>query len=474
MPFSWKARWMMTSSRSPELDGRTGSFHFGAAAWARLIALCSALLFEGMSLSGINVQTADIGAALHLAPDTLQLVASAFLTSYAGFLLLGGRWTDSFGARRIFLWGVTVFGLGSLAAALAQNAAEIIAARCVQGIGSALTAPAAVALIVHAFPEGRPRSRALGIFGAMGAVGFSLGLVMSGLLTEVFDWRWVFATYVPLSAVVVLAVALLVGPAPRSENRAGWPPAVLGTAGLLLTVYEVGRIGTAPAFELVIVIAAGVFLLAAFLRLQARSDHPLLPLELLLDRRMLLASVGLGGMFAAIGGAMFVVGTELQQVGGRTAFEVGLSFLPQGITVSIVSLFSGRLLNRLTPRLTVVAALIALTAGMVFYTQVLTGAYLAVFLPACLLVGTSIAAMYPAALTLASTSATAREQGTASGLLITGQQAGGALGVAATTGAQTVAGSVSAALWTAVAIAALALAACTALALRHPGRPPMS
>ncbi|KDN24048.1 hypothetical protein DV20_01265 [Amycolatopsis rifamycinica] len=461
---------MMTSSRSPELADQPGLFHFGVAAWGRLIALCSALLFEGMSLSGINVQTADIGNALHLAPDTLQLVASAFLTSYAGFLLLGGRWTDAFGARRIFLWGVTVFGLGSLGAALAQNAVEIISARCVQGIGSALTAPAAVALIVHAFPEGRPRSRALGVFGAMGAVGFSLGLVMSGLLTEVFNWRWVFATYVPLTAVVVLAVALLIGPAPRSAIRAGWPPAVLGTAGLLLTVYEVGRIGTAPAIELVVVIAAGIVLLAAFLRLQARSAHPLLPLRILLDRRMLLASVGLGGMFAAIGGAMFVVGTELQQAGGHTAFDVGLSFLPQGITVSIISLFSGRLMNKLTPSVTVVASLTALAAGMVLYTQVLTGAYLAVFLPACVLVGTSIAAMYPAALTLAGNSATAQEQGTASGLLITAQQAGGALGVAAATGAQTLAGSVSAAMWTTTAIAALALIGCAALAVRHPGR----
>lgn len=460
----------MTSSRSPGLADRTSPFRFGAAAWIRLIALCSALLFEGMSLSGINVQTADIGIALHLAPDTLQFVASAFLTSYAGFLLLGGQWTDSFGARRIFLCGVTVFGLGSLGAALAQNAAEIIGARCVQGLGSALTAPAAVALIVHAFPEGRPRNRALGIFGAMGAVGFSLGLVMSGLLTEMFNWRWVFATYVPLSALVVLVVALLIAPAPRSENRAGWPPAVLGTAGLLLTVYEVGRIGTAPTIELVLVIAAGVLFLAAFLRIQTRSDHPLLPLRILLDRRMLLASVGLGGMFAAIGGAMFVVGTELQQDGGRTAFDVGLSFLPQGITVSIVSVFSGRLLSRLTPRLTVVVAVTALTAGMVLYTQVLTGAYLAVFLPACVLVGTSIAAMYPAALTLAGSSATAQEQGTASGLLITAQQAGGALGVAATTGAQTMAGSVSAAMWTATALAALALIGCIALALRHPGQ----
>lgn len=174
--------------------------HFDGAAWTRLLLLCTAVLFEGMSLSGINVQLAEIQHDLRLQPDQLQLVASAFLTTYAGFLLLGGRCADQWGRRRVFLFGVAIFGTGSLGAALARDALQIIAARAIQGVGSAITAPAAVALIVAEFPVGAARDRALGVFSAMGAAGFSAGVVAVGLVTNGPGWRWAFGLYVPLSA----------------------------------------------------------------------------------------------------------------------------------------------------------------------------------------------------------------------------------------------------------------------------------
>jgi MFS family permease len=181
-------------------------FRFCGSAWLRLLLLCAAILFEGMSLSGINVQLAEIQRELGLLPDQLQMVASAFLTTYASFLLVGGRSADRWGSRRVFLFGIAVFGTGSLGATLASNALQIIAARAVQGAGAATTAPAAVALITAEFPAGAARNRALGVFSAMGAAGFSLGVIAVGLVTNGPGWRWAFGLYVPLSA-MVLAIA---------------------------------------------------------------------------------------------------------------------------------------------------------------------------------------------------------------------------------------------------------------------------
>ncbi|MER5968486.1 MFS transporter [Streptomyces sp. NPDC002055] len=454
---------------SPEPTG-DAPFTFDRRAWARLLVLCTAILFEGMSLSSINVQLAGIHRGLELRPDQLQLVAGAFLTTYAGLLLAGGKCADHWGRRRMFLLGVGIFGVSSLGAALAQEPVGLIAARALQGVGAAVTAPAAVALIVTGFPEGGPRNRALGVFSAMGAAGFTLGVVVGGVLTEVSGWRGAFLLYVPLSLFVLLAAVRVLAPderpaAPRTPM--GWPSALLITGGLIAVVYAVGRVGAAGAPELAVVGGAGLAATVAFFVLQARTTRPLLPLPLVTDRRMAAACLALGGAFAGVTGSMFLVATDLQEHRGYSALAAGLAFLPQGLAVGALSTPAARLANRRPTTLLLLAGLAVIAVGQLLFTTVRDGAYLTHLLPAAILVGTGIALAYPAAVMLASAAAALHDQGTASGALTACQQAGGALGVAAVTGIQALApgtfrtGPFS--LWGAFGFVAVALLGCSLL-----------
>ncbi|MFG2349677.1 MFS transporter [Streptomyces phaeochromogenes] len=441
-------------------------------AWTKLLVLCTAVLFEGMSLSSVNVQLTGIQRDLALRPDQLQLVASAFLTTYAGLLLAGGKCADHWGRRPVFLIGVTVFGVSSLAAGLAQEAVLLIAARAAQGVGAAITAPAAVALIVVAFPEGAARNRALGVFSAMGAAGFSLGVVISGVLTQGFGWRAGFFLYVPLALLVLITGVRTLD----DENEAGkpqgpmpWLPALIVTGGLIAVVYAVGRVGAGSPAEITVVAGAGLLAILVSLTAQARARVPLLPLSLMADRRMASACVALGGAFAGITGAMFLVATDLQDRLGYSALMAGLAFLPQGLAVGILSTPAARLANRRRPARVLLAGLAVITVGQLLYTTVQRGDYVSHLLPAALLVGSGIAVAYPAAVMLASAAAAMDDQGTASGALVTCQQAGGALGVAAVTGIENTApgdlwiGPFS--LWACFGFAAAALLCCIVLLL---------
>ncbi|WP_306316279.1 MULTISPECIES: MFS transporter [unclassified Streptomyces] len=451
-------------------------FRFDRRAWTRLLVLCTAVLFEGMSLSSINVQLAGIQEGLELRPDQLQLVAGAFLTTYAGLLLVGGTCADRWGRRRMFLSGVAVFGIGSLAATLAQEPVLLIGARAVQGVGAAVTAPAAVALIVAGFPEGAARNKALGVFSAMGAAGFSLGVVIGGLLTQGFGWRGAFFLYVPLATLVLaLGPRVLAAGTPEAAGGAGrgglmpWLPPLLITGGLVAVVYAVGRVGTGSGAEVTVVAAVGLAAIVVFLVTQARARVPLLPPALLADRRMLAACLALGGAFAGITGAMFLVATELQEKQGYSALLTGLAFLPQGLAVGLLSTPASRLANRAPVTRLLLAGLAVITVGQLLYTTVEQHAYVTHLLPAAILVGAGIAVAYPAATLLASAAADMSEQGTASGTLVTWQQAGGALGVAAVTAIDSsVTGDLwggSYSLWGCFAFAFLTLCGCAALLL---------
>ncbi|MFG2375679.1 MFS transporter [Streptomyces sp. NPDC048504] len=439
---------------------------FDRATWLRLLVLCTAVLFEGMSLSGINIQLADIRRDLALSPDRLQLVSSAFLAAYAGFLPAGGRFADRWGRRRMFRTGVTLFGAGSLAAALAQGPLLLVAARALQGLGAAVTAPAAVALIVTGFPEGTARNRALGVFSAMGAAGFSLGVVLGGLLTDGTGWRGGFLVYVPLS-LLVLALARRLPPDGTAvpAGRIGWAQPALLVAGLVTTVYAVGRAGTGSPTAVGAIAAVGLAALALFGLVQSRSARPLLPPRLATDRRMVAASLCLGGGFAAITGAMFLVATDLQDERGWSPLDSGLAFLPQGLAVALLSTGAARLADRRPPSRLLLAGLAVLVLGQLAYVTVPSGTYATHLLPAALLVGAGIAIAYPAAALLASAAAPAVDQGAASGLLTTCQQAGGALGVAAVTALESA--SPGTGLWGCFACTAVTFAGCAVL-LRRP------
>jgi len=307
----------------------------------------------------------------------------------------------------------------------------------VQGLGAAVTAPAAVALIIVSFPAGRRRSRALGVFSAMGALGFSLGVVVGGLATTLFGWRGGFLLYVPL-AVLVVAVARwrLVDPSsgpPLAAKSVPWVQMLAATSGFLLLAYAIGRTGSTGLGSVTVFGAAGIILIVGFLLWQRRSPQPLLPVYVLAEPSMGAACAALGFGFAAVTATLFRVATSLQEHDGYSAFAAGLAFLPQGIAVGVLSTPAARAVERRGAATVLTAGLVLLLAGQVWYLFAERGSYTAHLLPAAVLVGAGIALIYPAAVATVAALVSDRDQGTASGMLTACQQAGGAVGVAVVT-----------------------------------------
>jgi MFS family permease len=443
---------------------------FTKTEWIRLLVLCAAVLFEGMSLSSINLQAVDIRQDLALSPGQFQLVVSAFLATYAGLLLLCGRCADRWGRRQAFLAGTGLFGVSSLVAALAPEPTVLIVARAMQGFAAALTAPAAVALIVAGFAEGAARNRALGVFSAMGAVGFSLGVVLGGVVTQEYGWRAGFALYVPLAAVVLLVgVRVLTDARPVDiPGRIPWASALLFTAGLVVTVAALGQAGTSSAPAVAMSAGGGLVLMLASGYAQTRRRAPLVPRVLMSDQRMVIACIALAGIFAAVSGAMLLLATDLQTDRGYSALTAGLALLPQGAAVGLISLYTGWMTGRWHASQLLFAGLTTVVAGQLLYITAERGGYLAHLLPATVLVGVAIGLAYPAAVLLSSAAAGA-DQGVAFGVLVSCQQAGGALGVAMVTGLRSNLpgtlwiGPID--LWGCLAIALAALVVCGLVAL---------
>ncbi|PWB82712.1 MAG: hypothetical protein C3F11_10410 [Methylocystaceae bacterium] len=402
---------------------------FSNRQWIRLLLLCTAILFEGMSLSSINVQLAHLQRDIVLREDQLSLVSSVFFIAYAGLLLVSGRCADQWGSRRMFMSGIALFGLGSLGSGLAEDAAQLIASRALQGVGAAINAPASFALIVAEFPAGPARNRAIGIFSAMGAVGFSSGLALGGFFTAWFGWRSAFYLYVPLSVLVLAAAPFLLGDSDRFvKGRIAWLQALVVTSGLVMVVYAISRFESARPFVAFTIGVAGAFLVGAFFLIQARVHDPLIPLPLLADSRVMGASVALAGAFAAVTGAMFSTAISIQNDYGYSPSDAGLIFLPQGLAVGLLSTHAARLADRRSPIQVLLFGLVVVASGQVLYVLSAAIGYADRLLPGVLLVGAGIAAAYPAAVMLASAAAGPDEQGVVSGILVTSQQFGSAFG----------------------------------------------
>ncbi|HEU5382986.1 MAG TPA: MFS transporter [Ktedonobacteraceae bacterium] len=402
--------------------------------WAGLILLCVALFLEAMNFSSINVQIPAISADLHLSTATAQFLVSTYLVAYAGFLLLGGRISDLVSRRLVFISSVALFGLASLAAGLAGNAELLIAARAVQGIAAAFTTPAAMSIITTTFSEGPERNRALGIYSMIGASGFAIGAVLSGVLTSLLNWRWGFFDYVIITALVIALTPVLVTKSNRSSSAtqgldiAG---ALLGTAGLLALVYTVGEAHTAAVGQTLADLALAIILLVVFVVVEARARTPILPLGIL--RLPTLASANIVGFIEYVGftGMVFISTLYLQNVLGYSPFQAGLAFLPMGIETAIASNLAPPLINRLGIKPTLVLGMILFTGGIALLAGMIsTGGTFWNFVLPSLLVGGGLSLAFPAVVIAAVSDVSAANQGLASGLITTSGQLGGALGLA--------------------------------------------
>ena len=402
-----------------------------------LVVLCGVLFLDGLDVSMVGVALPSIEADLHLTTSQLQWIVSGYVLGYGGLLLLGGRTADLLGRRRTLLIALGVFTVASALGGLVNNGALLVVTRFLKGASAAFTAPAGLSIITTTFAEGPARNRALSIYTACGASGFSLGLVLGGILTEL-GWRWTFLLPVPI-AIVLLAIGPRVIPHDRgaalSRRRFDVPGAVTLTSGMLLlvrTIVEAPDQGWTSA-QTIGAFALSAILLSLFVAIERRSPAPLVRLGILRSSSLVRANLGMMTMFGAYVGFQFVMTLYLQTLNGWSAIQTALAFLPAGLLVALLSTRIGPIVDRIgTARLVALGAL----SFAVGYTAIalrgidVAPSYILELLPTMLLLGLGFALSFPT-LNIAGTSGVGdHEQGLASGLVQTSFQVGGAIGLA--------------------------------------------
>jgi MFS family permease len=391
------------------------------------------MLLEGMTSSSINVQIAVLRQDLQLNTSLSQLIVGAFPVGYAGLLPVAGRFVDVWRRRTVFLMGAFAFGVGCAVCAVATSGAWLVVGRFIQGAGGALSAPAALALITAAVPAGKMRHRALGLFAAMGAAGFTLGLVLPGFLVSAWGWRSSFAVYLPVVAIVLLAVRTAPD-APGEGGSVHFLSAGALTLSLMLAVDAVGGIGTQPTWVVGVQLAVAAILGTA-VAYRGRGDGPrLFPRGMLRSARLLAACTALAGVFAAIVTSMYLLALGLYR--HHDALAVGLALIPQSISNACVTVFGARLVTRYGAERILVAGMSMIAAALVYLgTWGFSGPYLTGMLPGLVVIGCGVALCYPASAIMAVDTVTLQQHGSAAGLLTTFQNMGGATGLAIATAA---------------------------------------
>ncbi|WP_330341519.1 MFS transporter [Streptomyces sp. NBC_00557] len=405
--------------------------------WGTLLVLCAAMFLDALDVSMVGVALPSIGSDLHLSTSTLQWIVSGYILGYGGLLLLGGRTADLLGRRQVFLVALGVFALASLLGGLVDSGPLLIASRFVKGLSAAFTAPAGLSIITTTFPEGPLRNRALSIYTTCAATGFSMGLVLSGLLTEV-SWRFTMLLPAPIALVALLAGLRLLPRSVREENHDGYdiPGAVLGTASMLLlvfTVVQAPQAGWASARTLLSFLAVAV-LLAVFVVVERRSPSPLIRLGVLRSGGQVRAQLGAIAFFGSYVGFQFLTTLYMQSLLGWSALHTALAFLPAGALVAVSSTKVGAVVDRFgTPRLIATGFAFMVLGYALFLRVDLDPVYAAVILPSMLLIGAACALVFPSLNIQATNGVEDHEQGMVSGLLNTSVQVGGAIFLAVVT-----------------------------------------
>ncbi len=407
-------------------------------AWGALLVLCGALFLDGLDISMVGVALPSIEGDLHLSTSTLQWIVSGYVLGYGGLLLLGGRAADLLGRRRVFIAALAVFAVASLLGALTSDGTLLIATRFLKGLSAAFTAPASLSIITTTFPEGPARNKALAVWTATGASGFSSGLILGGLLTEL-GWRWTFLLPAPIAALLLVGALRLVpdtGRPARDGRGFDLRGAGLVAATMLLFVFTIVEAPSAgwTSLRTTASVLAVLALGAAFIAAEQRAPHPLIRLGIL--RSASLRRANLGAMAVAGGWFAFqFVGTlYLQQLRGWSAIEMAVAFLPAGLLVAFGAPRSGELVDRFgTTRVTAVGMAAFVGAYALFLPIGADSPYLTAMLPTMLLAGIGFMCAF-GPLNVAATNGIAdHEQGLASGLVQTSFQLGGAVGLAVAT-----------------------------------------
>jgi EmrB/QacA subfamily drug resistance transporter len=403
--------------------------------WIALILLCVAQFVVVLDASIVNVALPSIGRALDFSQSNLPWVVNAYVLTFGGFLLLGGRMADLLGRRRIFMGGLVLFAAASLVGGFAQSDSWLIAARAVQGLGAAILSPAALSIVTTTFRDGSERNKALGVWGAVAGSGGAAGVLLGGVLTEWVGWEWVLWVNVPIGLIAAALAPSLIAEsrseaATRSFDVAG---AVTITAGLSLLVYalvDANSAGWASA-QTIGLLAASVALIAAFVVIELRSEAPLVPFRIFRLRTLTGANaVGLL-VGASLFSMFFFISLYMQQVLGYSAIKAGLSYLPLAVTIIFSAGLASQLVTRVGFKPVLMTGMAFIAAGLIWFGQVsVDGSYLSDILGPSLLAAVGLGFAFVPVTIAAVAGVPEREAGLASGLINTSQPIGGALGLA--------------------------------------------
>jgi EmrB/QacA subfamily drug resistance transporter len=408
--------------------------------WIVLLLVCMATLLDALDTGIVNVALPSIQHDLHLSTLDLPWIQGAYVLTFGGFLLLGGRSADLFGRRRIFLLGTGLFGLASFLCGLSSSGWLLILARGVQGIGAAMTVPSALSILTTTFAEGPRRNQAMGIYVAISASGFSFGLILGGLLTTFLSWHWVFYVNLPFAMLILLLGPMMIQESrsrlrSRSYDLAG---AVTVTAGVLLLVYAITQSTQAGAtlWRTIGLFAASLLLLAVFVLIEWRAKAPLIPLRIFRSRTTTAANLGSFALLGAFFSFLLIVTLYLQDVLHASPLLASLALLPAGLaSLPVCALLTPRLVNRLGMKLSAGLGLLCLAIGIALFMRIGPSSdYVGVILlPMLVTITLGMSIGFPS-LAIAAVSGIANsEQGLAAGLQSAAMQVGGGLWLAITT-----------------------------------------
>ncbi|HYX50000.1 MAG TPA: MFS transporter [Ktedonobacteraceae bacterium] len=402
-----------------------------------LVLITLAQFMTVVDFTIVQVALPSIGSEFGVSVNGLQWIVTTYGLTLAGFLLLSGRVGDMYGRKRLFIIGVLVFSLASMAGGIAPSENVLILARVVQGLGAAMASATGLSILVSVFPEGKARNRALSVFAAASGSGFAAGMILGGVITATLGWRWVFDINVPIGLVVsLLSVKYISSTARRTYEHKHLDifGAVSVTAGLMLLVYCLSNaqnigIGSLQTLELLL---SSVIVLAAFLLIEYRSKAPLMPLGFL-RRSSIFGANAIGLLqFAAFVAMVFILTNYLQQVRGYSALSVGLVFLPGGIVSLVTSaFFSAQLVNRFGVKPIIISGMALQTIAYLLLSPIsITESYIDGLLGPMLLIGVGTGLGITAINISALTGTRRGEEGLASGLINTSRQIGGPIGLA--------------------------------------------
>jgi EmrB/QacA subfamily drug resistance transporter len=403
--------------------------------WIALILLCVAQFVVVLDASIVNVALPTIGRALDFSESDLPWVVNAYVLTFGGFLLLGGRMADLLGRRRVFMGGLVLFALASLAGGLAANSGQLIAARAVQGLGAAILSPAALSIVTNTFKDGAERNKALGVWGAVAGSGGAAGVLLGGVLTDGLGWEWVLWVNVPIGVIAAAVAPVLLAESRAIGERRHFDVtgAITITAGLSLLVYalvDANNAGWGSARTIVLFVVA-VVLLAGFVATERRAVAPLVPFSIFRLRTLTGANVVGVLIGASLFSMFFFISLYMQQVLGYSAIKAGLSYLPLAVSIIISAGIASQLVTTVGFKRVLAIGLALIAVALVWFSQIsVDGSFVSDILGPSLLAAVGLGFSFVSSTIAAVSGVSEDDSGLASGLINTTQQVGGALGLA--------------------------------------------